>query len=55
MLLAIVSVDIAVGIAAYACRGKVGVCDSLTWGISEASSQHSSGCRTLFRKTPGKN
>ena len=30
-LLAIASVDIAVGIAAYTCRGTVGICDSLRW------------------------
>lgn len=37
MLLAIVLAGIAVGIAAYACRGKVGICDSLRWDISDFS------------------
>lgn len=50
----VVSVDIVGGTAAYACRGKVGVCDS-EWSISKASEEHSSGCRTPFRNVLGKN
>lgn len=34
---AVVSVDMAVGIAAYAGRGKGGIYECLRWGSSEAS------------------